>query len=81
MAHQPVSTLEELDALDEDLMVAGYRAGFANDPDYTQKDKAYWHGFMNGQVDKGFIRSSPEQHALAHAIVERSRAEPKAEQA
>lgn len=51
---KPVTTLEELDALDSDLMVRGYLRGylhgFKSTPDYTQRDRAYWHGYLNGQT-------------------------------
>ena len=66
-----VTTVEECEALDRDVMVKGYRAGYANTPDYTQRDKAYWHGYMNGQVDGGFMPASPEQQELARAYVAR----------
>lgn len=75
MAHQPVATLAELEALDPDALVKGYLAGFYNQADYTQRDRAYWHGFLNGQVDKGYIKSSPEQHQLASLYVDGLRAQ------
>lgn len=81
MAHQPVTTLEELAALDQDLMVVGYYAGLSNEPDYSQQDKAYWHGFLNGQVDKGFIKSSPDQQQLARVVVADLRSQQKAQAA
>lgn len=66
------TSLDELDAMDSDLMVEGYRAGLGYiQVNYTRKDKAYWHGYLNGQVDKGEIPISPEQRALARAIVQR----------
>ena len=48
---KPVTTLEELDALDSDLMMRDYLHGFKSTPDYTQRDRAYWHGYLNGRVD------------------------------
>ena len=69
MGAYAVTTLEELDALDPDLILAGYRAGLDNDPDYSQSDRAYWHGFLNGQVDKGHLKPSPEQAVLARAYL------------
>lgn len=65
----PITTVEALDALDEDLMVLGYRHGLRTTPDYTQRDQAYWHGYMNGQVDCGAMPSSKEQQQLAHVLV------------
>ena len=73
-----VTTLEELAALDEDAILAGYRAGFAGPdgmPDYTRKDQAYWHGYLNAEVDRGRVPISNEQAQLARAYVARSRAQ------
>lgn len=70
-----VTTIAQLDALDDDLILAGYRAGLGfQEVNYTQKDQAYWHGYLNGQVDRGLAPISPEQQQLAHAVVERMRA-------
>ena len=69
MALQVIKTVEQLDALNSDLMVDGYRAGFANEPNYTQKDQGYWHGFLNGQVDGKHMLISPEQCELARVVV------------
>jgi hypothetical protein len=70
MMFKPITTLEEVDALDNDLLVAGYRAGLSDQPDYTQKSQAYWHGFNNGQVDSGRTQASEEQRLLAHNTFE-----------
>ena len=69
-----ITTVKQLDALNIDLVVVGYRAGFKNTPNYTERDQAYWHGYLNGQVDGGFMQSSVEQQELARAVVARSRA-------
>jgi hypothetical protein len=67
-----VTTLEELDSLDSDLMVQGYRAGLGFiSINYTVKDKAYWHGYLNGQVDRGLAPISPAQQQIARLCVER----------
>lgn len=69
MSFQPITTAAELDALDGDLMLAGYRAGLGfTEVNYTQKDQAYWHGYLNGQVDSGRMEPSEEQHALARNL-------------
>lgn len=64
-AFKKITTLEQVDALDEELLVAGYRAGLSSQPDYTHKDQAYWHGYMNGQCDRGLMPLSEEQRELA----------------
>lgn len=70
---EPITTLEQLDAIDSDACVKGYMAGFSNQPDYTQRDKSYWHGYMNGQADKGHMPISTEQRELARAAAARWR--------
>jgi hypothetical protein len=60
-----IVTLEQVDALDDDLVVAGYRAGLRNQPDHTQTSQDYWHGFNNGQVDSRRCEPSTEQRELA----------------
>ena len=64
-----------LDALNQDEIVAGYLAGLGNMPDYTKRDQGYWHGYMNGQVDKGLMPISTEQQQLARAIYKETFAE------
>lgn len=62
---EKITTLEQVDAMDDDLLVAGYRAGLRNQPDYTQTNQAYWHGFNNGQVDGKHAPITAEQMELA----------------
>lgn len=59
------TTLAELDALDDDLVVAGYRAGLRNEPDHSQTTQDYWHGFGNGQIDSGRAPVSSAGHTLS----------------
>ena len=67
-----ITTLAELDALDGDAMLDGYRAGLGFVAiNYTRKDQAYWHGYLNGQVDRREAPISPEQQELARLVVER----------
>jgi hypothetical protein len=69
-----VTTLAELAALDQDAIVTGYLAGYSNEPNYTRRDQAYWHGYMNGQVDGGYMPKSDEQAELARVYVAAQRA-------
>jgi hypothetical protein len=68
-----VTTLAELDTLDVGLMVSGYRAAGRQDPDYSQRDKSYWHGYLNGLADYGYTQPSAAQRQLAHAAVAQQR--------
>jgi len=74
-AFKAITTLEQLDELDSDAMLAGYQAGLNfTATDYTRKDQAYWHGYLNGQVDCKQMPISPEQCELARVIVAKQRA-------
>ena len=66
---KPVTTVEELQALDQDAIVRGYRAGLSAAPDYAERDRGYWHGYLNGLVDGKHAQPSPEQALLAHNYV------------
>lgn len=68
-APRPVTTVAELAQLDEAAIMRGYRAGRDSAPDYAERDRGYWHGYLNGQVDRGVVQPSPEQQALARDYV------------
>lgn len=70
MTFKAITTVEALNALNQDQIVAGYRAGLRDEPDYTQRDQGYWHGYMNGQVDKHRMPISAEQRQLARALID-----------
>ena len=64
--YKSIVTMEDALSLDTDLCVKGYLVGLKDSqPDYTQKDQSYWHGYLNGQVDAGKYPPSAEQMALA----------------
>lgn len=68
-----ITTVAEANALDDDAVLAGYRAGLGfMEVNYTRKDQAYWHGYLNGQVDRGDAPISTEQRELAHAYMNAS---------
>jgi hypothetical protein len=69
-----VATLADLDALDEDSIVRGYRDSGARTPNFTRKDQAYWHGYLNGEADAGRCCISEPQRELARAYIARQRA-------
>jgi hypothetical protein len=62
-------TTVELRSLDEAAIVRGYRAGFDNAPDYSERDRGYWHGYLNGLVDGGHAKGTSAQAELATAYV------------
>jgi hypothetical protein len=52
-AYEPVTTLEDLNSLDEAEMVEGYRDGFADEPEPSgNRSRAYWHGWLAGCGDR-----------------------------
>ena len=67
-AYEPVTTMEQLNALDSDAILAGYRAacGFTQ-TDYSRKDQAYWHGYLNGIGDKTPSTITADQREPARA--------------
>lgn len=66
---KPVTTVAELQTLSEESMVRGYRAGLGNSANFTERERSYWHGYLNGLVDGGHAKISPEQAELARAVV------------
>lgn len=67
---QPVRTKADLDFLDEDEIVEGYRAGFRGEPEPgSDKSRSYWHGWRNGAADTRRIPSDDAMTQLAREIV------------
>lgn len=67
---QPVSTIEELAALNCDDMLAGYYAGYRGEPEPdSTKSKGFWHGYRNGAVDAGRATIDEYQTSLARECV------------
>lgn len=67
----PVSTVEELKNLDEKEMVEGYCDGLKNEPaPRGNRSKSYFHGWRNGMIDKGHIKSDHASQQLAHEVIE-----------
>ena len=56
---RPVETVADLNNLDVDEIVNGYRAGWTcSDEPGSDKSRSYWHGWRNAQTDKG--RAPPD---------------------
>ena len=68
----PVSTVEDLDRLDNDEIVAGYLAFRPDDPEPGHNhSRAYWHGWCNRARDHGHLPTTSASMALAKACVAR----------
>jgi ribosome modulation factor len=71
-----VSTLADLDTLDETEMLEGYRDGLANEPEPGgNRSRSYWHGWRNGMADRGLRPVDEAQRDLAREYLARSRAQ------
>lgn len=67
---KPVSTIAELETLDERDVLHGYFAGLAGrEEPGVEFNRAYWHGWRNGMMDGRRAPIDPEAGALAHEIV------------
>ena len=69
----PVTSLAELDQLDDADLVEGYRDGRAGEPEPKgNRSRSYWHGWRNGAVDGGHREKDDEQAILAHLYLRRA---------
>lgn len=73
--YQPLSSVRDLDVLDEDDCMAGYLAGLHGAPEPgSDKSKSYWHGWRNGMMDTGRLPHDEAARNLAAEVVRRHRA-------
>jgi hypothetical protein len=69
---EPISNLADLDTLDTEELLEGYRDGFNNEPEPSgNRSRSYWHGWRNGMVDKGHRKGDAAQAELARQFVKR----------
>ena len=66
-----IDTLEKLNALDQEEVVAGYMGGWDDPSLPIGKSPGYMHGWLNAQVDKGRMKSSEAMRRLANEYVNR----------
>jgi len=70
----PVTTLSDLDTLDDTEMMEGYRDGYAGDPEPgNNHSRSYWHGWRNGRADGKHQPIDDAQRELARVVAARSR--------
>ena len=70
--HQPVITLDELDALDEDEMIAGHLSAEKGDPEPgANHTRAFHHGWRTRMMDLGEIEIPPEHRELTRQWIAR----------
>lgn len=64
---EPITKLSEIN---DDECLFGYRAGLGFIAvDYSQRSASYWHGYQNGQSDRGFAPANPASQAIAREMV------------
>ena len=62
----PVRTASDLDTLDVDEIVEGYRDGRRGEPEPKgNRSRSYWHGWRNGMTDSGRRPIDKHQRELA----------------
>jgi hypothetical protein len=59
---EPVSTIADLESLNDDEILEGYLAGSQNLPCGDNVSRSYWHGWRNGMVD--FQHMKPDYHMM-----------------
>lgn len=65
VSYLPVRTAFDLDQIDDDEVVEGYRDGLRGEPEPKgNRSRSYWHGWKNGMVDSGRRKSDQHQRAL-----------------
>lgn len=66
MSFAPVSTLADLNTLDDDEIVAGYMETRRGDPEPgLNRGRAYWHGWRNRMIDLGEMPADDASRRLA----------------
>lgn len=70
--YRPVMSLDDMDLLDNEMVVEGYRSGYEGDPEPgNNRCRSFWHGWRNGRVDGGFEEKDAAQTILAAAYLRR----------
>lgn len=66
MGFVPVSTLADLESLDQDQVMEGYRSAERGDPEPgPNRGRAFWHGWRNRMMDMGGIEIDQAARNLA----------------
>jgi hypothetical protein len=72
----PVATLDDLDSLDADAILAGYLEHNPGDPEPgLNHGRAYWHGWTRRARDRGEMPQTPESARLAGEYLRAERME------
>lgn len=70
MNFEPVRTKADLDTLDDDEIVEGYRSARQGDPEPgSNRGRAYWHGWRCAMMDLGQMPIDEAARQLAAEVV------------
>lgn len=70
LAFKPVATRADLDTLNADEILAGYREFRKGDPEPgPNRGRGYWHGWRNAARDHGQIEGDAAMASLAEELV------------
>lgn len=72
---RPVSTVADLETLDEAEILEGFKDGYDDFPCSGNRSRAYWHGWANAMRDRHKLPPSPESRLLAHELLAKWRDE------
>lgn len=78
MKFEPVRTMADLETLDEEQIVEGYRSAERGDPEPgPNRGRSFWHGWRNKMMDLGELPHDEASRTLAREYVaaQRRRAE------
>ena len=69
LRRHPVSTMDDLESLNDADIKEGYRDGRAGDPCGDNRSRSYWHGWRNGMMDSHRMESDWASQRLAHEYI------------
>lgn len=70
----PISSVEQLDALDLNEIIEGYWSGRDGEREPgNNRSISFWHGWRNGMADSGRMPIDAHMRQLAHEVVEKGR--------
>ena len=74
MNFAPVSTIADLESLDQDAIVEGYASAERGDPEPgPNRGRAFWHGWRNRMMDLGVIEHDAASRQLVSEFIETDR--------
>ncbi|MCW2194979.1 hypothetical protein AB7M45_007752 [Bradyrhizobium elkanii] len=66
MNFAPVSTLADLETLDDEQISEGYRSAERGDPEPgPNRGRSFWHGWRNRMIDMGELPGDDASRSLA----------------